>query len=127
MADILLIDDDHNMHQIVTLFLEHAGHDVHSALNGEAGLKLASLDRPDLILLDLAMPGMNGFEVLSQLKAHAATAQVPVILFSVHDPDEWPAIPNESELAGFLKKPVDMHTLQAGVEQALKNIAPVLH
>ncbi len=126
MAEILLIDDDRNMHQIVSLFLEHAGHEVHSALNGEVGLRLATQEHPDLILLDLAMPGMNGFEVLNRLKASAITARVPVVLFTVHEPEEWPHTPNEHDLAGFLKKPVDMFALQAGVEMALKH-ASALH
>jgi len=76
MAEILLIDDDRSIHQIVALFLEHAGHEVHSALNGEAGLKLVSHGCPDLILLDLAMPNMDGFEVLRHLKAKIGRAHV---------------------------------------------------
>lgn len=117
MAEILLIDDDHNMHQIVALFLEEAGHAVHSATTGPAGLELASLNRPDLILLDMAMPGMAGNEVLRELKAKANTANIPVMVFTVHDREDLDI--DHDGVTGYLKKPVNMFTLQAGVNLAL--------
>jgi len=119
MAEILLIDDDHSMHQIVNLFLEDTGHRVHSAVSGPAGLELASRAHPDLILLDMAMPGMDGLETLHELKDSLYTADIPVMIFSVLDRENLDIDLNEQGLAGYLMKPVDMHTLQAGVNMAL--------
>lgn len=119
MAKILLIDDDRNMHQIVDHFLKPSGHRVHSAASGLAGLQLAELDRPDLILLDMAMPGMDGAEILRTLKAKHETADIPVMAFTLYDRDELPVGLDQYGLAGYLKKPVDMHTLEASVNLAL--------
>lgn len=119
MAKILLIDDDRSMHQIVSLFLEPSGHHVHSAMNGLAGLQLVALDRPDLILLDMALPGMDGADVLRALKTKPETADIPVMAFTVFDRDELPEGLDQHGLAGHLQKPVDLHTLEAGVDLAL--------
>jgi len=119
MAKILLIDDDQNMHQIVPLFLEDANHEVLSATSALVGLEMASTDRPDLIILDMAMPGMDGGEFLKKLKAQTHTADIPVIIYTVHDLDELNSIVSQFKPAGYLRKPVDMQSLQKSVDKAL--------
>jgi CheY-like chemotaxis protein len=122
MAKILLIDDDQNMHQIVPLFLNDAGHDVLSATSAPTGLEMASAERPDLIILDMAMPGMDGSEFLKVLKTQPHTADIPVIIYTVHDLDELHSIVTEFKPAGYLRKPVNMRSLQEGVDKALNNL-----
>ena len=122
MAKILLIDDDQNMHQIIPLFLEDANHEVLSATSAPAGLEMASSNRPDLIILDMAMPGMDGGEFLKVLKAQAHTANIPVIIYTVHDLDELDTIMAEFQPAGYLRKPVNMEFLRESVDQALNNL-----
>jgi two-component system response regulator GlrR len=119
MADILLIDDDPSIHQIVSLFLEDVGHHVHAAITGLAGLKLAEQTRPDLILLDIAMPGMDGMAILRALRTTARTADIPVMIFTVHDREDFDLALRGQENVGYLKKPVNMRALQASVNQAL--------
>ena len=126
MAKILLIDDDRSMHQIVSLFLERSGHHVHSATSGLAGLQLIALDRPDLILLDMGLPGMDGAEILNALKAKPETAGIPVMAFTVYDREDLPQSIDTHRLAGYLRKPVDMYTLESGVNSAL-NPTPTLN
>ena len=79
---ILLIEDDKFLRKAAEATLHRHGFDVLVATNGEEGLKLAKKDAPDLILLDLIMPKVNGFEVLRTLKSEPATAQIPVIVLT---------------------------------------------
>lgn len=79
---ILLIEDDKFLRKAAEATLHRHGFKILVATNGEEGLKLAQQDAPDLILLDLIMPKMNGFEVLRILKRDPATSQIPVIVLS---------------------------------------------
>ena len=122
MAEILLIDDDRSIHEIVAVFLQGAGHQVHSAITGPAGIELASLERsPDLILLDVAMPGMDGIATLKALKERPHTAHIPVVLLTVHDRESLDADLADNPVAGFLKKPINMNFLRSGVDLALQH------
>ncbi len=82
MKKILLVDDDESIQLLYHEELEEQGFQVLSALNGEEGLKKFKEDRPDLVILDIQMPGMNGIEVLRQMKMENAT--VPIILSSAY-------------------------------------------
>lgn len=79
---ILLVEDDAFLASIYAQKLELEGFDVSLATNGEDGLRLAGKDIPDLILLDLVMPKLNGFEVLERLKQDAATKAIPVLVLT---------------------------------------------
>ena len=119
MANILLIDDDQNIHEIVSLFLGADGHAVFSALDGPRGIELAGSEIPDLIMLDLAMPGMDGAEVYRILKADPATAQIPVLIFTVHEPADLPTEITSLVCAGYLHKPVNSERLRNSINAAL--------
>ena len=79
---ILLIDDDSMVARLVQLALEPEGYQLTTAPNGLEGLKIAQANPPDLILLDLMLPGQDGFKVLNQLRAEPQTADIPVIVVS---------------------------------------------
>lgn len=79
---VLLVEDDGFLASIYAQKLEVEGYDVSFATNGEDGLKLALKDKPDLILLDLLMPKMDGFEMLERLKADEALKAIPVLVLS---------------------------------------------
>jgi len=79
---ILIIEDDGFLASIYAQKLELEGFQVAFATNGEDGLKLAQKDHPDLVLLDLLMPKMDGFEVLEKLKADPATQGIKVLVLS---------------------------------------------
>jgi DNA-binding response OmpR family regulator len=80
--NILVIDDEAALQKTLGVFLSTQGYSVLSALDGELGLQTARKNLPDLILLDLVMPKMNGFEVLQALKGDAATKKIPVIVLT---------------------------------------------
>lgn len=79
---VLIIEDDGFLASIYAQKLELEGFEVAFATNGEDGLKLAQKDKPDLMLLDLLMPQMDGFEVLEKVKADPATKDIKVLVLS---------------------------------------------
>ena len=79
MASILIIEDNASNMTLARFLLESAGHAVLSAVDAEAGLTLARDRRPDLILMDIQLPGMDGLEATSLLKGDAATRDIPVL------------------------------------------------
>lgn len=82
MKKILLVDDEESIHLLYREELEEAGYEVHSALTGEEALDKLHIIAPDLIILDINMPGMNGIEALRRIKEIKPT--VPVILCSAY-------------------------------------------
>jgi len=119
MANILLIDDDTNIHQIVSLFLENAGHTVSCVTNGPSGLDFAAHNDVNLIILDLAMPGMDGVETFHQLQNNPATKAIAVMILSVHEESELPEAICKQGCVAFVTKPVNMEQLIVSVEEAL--------
>jgi DNA-binding response OmpR family regulator len=79
---ILYIEDEKFFADTVERVLGHAGYDVKQAADGEIGLKLAREWKPDMILLDLLLPKIEGFEVLKQLKADLVTSNIPIVILS---------------------------------------------
>jgi len=82
MAKILLIEDDKFLRELIIQKLGKEGYDVTEAPEGEAGLAKMKEDKPDLVLLDLILPGIDGFEVLSRMKKDPDLAQISVIILS---------------------------------------------
>ena len=82
IAKILLVEDDEFLANMYRAKLEIENYEVVMALNGEAGLHMAEEKNPDLILLDIVMPKMNGFEVLNHLKSDKDLKKIPVILLT---------------------------------------------
>jgi DNA-binding response OmpR family regulator len=83
MACILVVDDQEDILQTTALILKKDGHDVVTASEGAQALEVARTKRPDLILLDIEMPGMDGWETLRLLRLEAATREVPVAMFTI--------------------------------------------
>ncbi len=81
-ADILVVDDNQANLRLLTDVLSSRNYRVHEALNGPEALRIAQSALPDLVLLDISMPGMDGFEVCTRLKADASTRDIPVIFIS---------------------------------------------
>lgn len=76
---ILFIEDEPDQIAMVSLRLEKNGYEVISSTNGEKGLKMAATEHPDLILVDVIMPGINGFEVCRRLRKDPVTKRIPII------------------------------------------------
>lgn len=80
--NILVIEDDNSILNMYKTSLTNDGYSVFTAVNGEDGLKIAQKEIPDLVLLDVMMPQVDGFAVLEQLKAESATDKIPVIMLT---------------------------------------------
>ena len=82
MKKILFIEDESALQKTFRVFIEQEGYQMISALDGESGFNLAKLEKPDLILLDLILPRLHGFEVLKKLKENYETKPIPVIILT---------------------------------------------
>ena len=82
MKKILFIEDEPTLQKAINKFLENEGYEIISAIDGELGVKMAKKTLPNLILLDLILPKMNGFEVLKELKKNESTKNIPVIVLT---------------------------------------------
>ena len=79
---VLVAEDESDIRGLIVFSLQYAGYEVIEALNGEAAIELAEAEQPDLILLDVRMPKMNGYEACSVLKAQDSTRGIPVVFLS---------------------------------------------
>jgi len=117
---ILVVDDVATNRIILKAKLAIACYDVIQAADGEAALELARTERPDLILLDLSMPGMSGFDVLAALKAEHRTAHIPVVVVTSHSDRRSRIAALQAGAEDFLTKPVDDMILAARVRSLLR-------
>ena len=81
-SSVLVIDDDLQVHDYLDVELSEAGYRVHSATGGREGIGLAHALRPDVIILDLIMDGIDGFQTAAELSHHPETAQIPILVFT---------------------------------------------
>ena len=82
MKKILVIEDDKFLRELICQKILKEGYDVSEAVDGEKGIEAVKKEKPDLVLLDLILPGIDGFEVLARIKADPSIAEVPVIILS---------------------------------------------
>lgn len=122
-ATVAIVEDDENTREVFRTILEHHGMHVIEAVNGEEGLSLVRHEHPDLVLLDLGLPGMDGRSVARELKADPATAAVPIIVVTAAAEEETRCWALHLGCNDFLEKPVDLRTLTAAVERCLERVA----
>ena len=122
MPAILMIDDDADFSALASAHFIKLGYTVALAGNGKDGLSKAAAFKPDIIFLDIMMPGMNGVEVLRELQGMDETADVPVIVMSGKYFDEgmFDIFRQERNFREFVAKPVAFSQLQQKVEALLK-------
>ena len=104
---VLVVEDNAVNLELVAALLEGEGYQVLSASTAEAGLALAIRERPDLILMDVQLPGMTGYEVTRRLKAVPATAAIPVIALTAHAMRGEEDRAKEAGCDAYLTKPLD--------------------
>ena len=118
---ILIIDDEKDFCELVKLNLEIMGDfEVATAVNGKRGINLAKRTKPNLILLDIAMPGIDGLEVLKKLKKIHNTMQIPVIMLSAKTDETSKHKTAQLYNEGYIEKPVEPADLKNKIEQVLE-------
>ena len=118
MTAILVVDDDPGIRVVMRAVLEHESYEIHEAEDGETALRLVAEQPPDLIILDLMMPGIGGLEVLRTLKADEQTWLIPIVVLTAMGA---PAR-KDAETAGadgFFEKPFSPLALVQVVEETL--------
>ncbi len=118
-ARILAVDDEQSIVRLIQVTLSRQGHEVLSAADGREGLQKAEADRPDLIIMDVMMPYIDGFEAIRLLKENETTRDIPIILLTAkrHDADLIHGI--QAGAVSYLTKPFAPTELVALVELIL--------
>ncbi len=116
---VLVIDDDRTIVTVLTLRLEAKGYDVVSAIDGPTGLAEARRAMPNVILLDIRMPGMDGFGVNRRLKADPVVRNIPVVFLSAHAQETDRQAAMAAGAKYFLAKPYDSGKLFVAIEAAM--------
>jgi DNA-binding response OmpR family regulator len=119
MATILVVDDEPDVVEIVRFRLERDGHTVVSAADGPTGLVSAFTRSPDLVILDVMMPGIDGFEVLRRMKNDARTAHTPVIMLTAKADFSSVAQGWNMDVDNYVTKPFEVDELAAIVKNVL--------
>jgi DNA-binding response OmpR family regulator/CO dehydrogenase nickel-insertion accessory protein CooC1 len=120
---ILIIDDDVDTLKLVGLMLERQGYEIAVATNGSIGISKARVDFPDLILLDVMMPDLDGFEVTRRLKADPTLAHIPIIMFTAKTMVDDKVTGFEAGVDDYLTKPTHPAELAAHVKAVLARSA----
>jgi len=118
---VLLVDDDERVRELVRVNLEFEGYTVREAGNAEEGLAAIEDARPDLVLLDVMMPQVDGWEMLRRIQERHGAGAIPVVMFSGKLDDDVQAKAAERGATGFVGKPFDLQQL---IDQA-KQVAPL--
>jgi DNA-binding response OmpR family regulator len=124
MAKILVVEDEKQIADMISFKLSNAGHKVVRAPDGEQAMIVANRELPDLILLDVMMPGLGGVEVLRRLKNDSTLRAVPVIMVSAkgHERDVLSGL--RGGAIDYIVKPFSLKELSARVELALRKEPP---
>lgn len=117
MAKILVIEDTENNRIIISRRLKSRGHDVHLCANAEDGIPAARELRPDLILMDIGLPGMDGWDAARLLKTDPATQRIPIIALTAHAMagDRQRAL--DARCDDYETKPIDFASLFAKIDR----------
>ncbi len=120
MARVLIVDDSPTeTHKMSTILSKH-GHEVLTAESGEEGVAKAKETLPDVVLMDIVMPGLNGFQATRQLSKHDQTSHIPVIIVTTKDQETDRLWGQRQGAKGYLTKPVDGPVLLNAIDEVLE-------
>lgn len=121
MTKILVVDDSQAHLYALSKILQDADYDVVTASDGEEGVEKAASEAPDLILMDVVMPGLNGFQATRKISRNPATAKIPVIFVTTKDQETDKIWGMRQGAADYITKPVDKGLLLSSITRALGN------
>ena len=119
MARILIVDDSPTEMAKMSQILKKGGHEVLTADGGETGVEMAKQELPDLVLMDVVMPGMNGFQATRQLTKNASTSHIPILIVTTKDQETDRMWGKRQGASGYLTKPIDEGQLVSAISAAL--------
>ncbi|MFZ3193125.1 MAG: twitching motility response regulator PilH [Moraxellaceae bacterium] len=119
MARILVVDDSPTEMFRFREILQRNGHQVIEATNGADGVAAARAEKPDLVLMDVVMPGMNGFQATRQITRGAETSKIPVVIVSTKDQETDRVWGRRQGASDYLTKPIDEPALMKVITQLL--------
>lgn len=122
MPKILLVDDEANIRLLLQQSLEEledCGVEIQTAENGSRALEIIAAERPELVFLDVMMPGLNGFEVCRRIRKNATAADLPVVFLTARGQDLDRREAMEAGATDFLTKPFDPEEVQAVARKIL--------
>ncbi len=122
---VLIVDDEPHMLRVTELSIKKGGYQIVIGRNGKEALALAAREQPDLIVMDVSMPEMDGLTALTQLKANPETAKIPVIMLTVRGQALTRSQATTSGAAVYLTKPFSPSQLLAEVKRLLEPAIPV--
>ena len=121
---VLIVEDDEDILQLLTFNIESAGYDVMTAADGFEGLTLARRHQPNLILLDIMLPGLDGFEVCKELKRKPETAETPIVMLTARSEEVDRIVGLELGADDYVVKPFSPRELLLRIKAVLKRTTP---
>jgi DNA-binding response OmpR family regulator len=122
-AKVLIVDDEIDSLKLIGLLLESKGYQIVAAQNGERAIEKALQEPPDLVILDVMMPGMSGYEVCRRLRTNPQTATIPILMFTAKTQVMDKVIGFEAGADEYLTKPIQPAELLDRVEMLLTSTA----
>lgn len=116
---VLTVEDDAAIRQLIVSVLQTDGYELFEAVDGLGALSVAQNCRPDVVLLDIGLPGQDGFAVLDELKADGDLREIPVLMVTAWADPELVGRAIDRGAAGYIRKPFDIEDLRSQVGQAL--------
>lgn len=125
MTRILVIEDERDLQQVLAYNLRREGHEVIQALDGSEGLRIARLQKPDMVLLDLMLPDLPGTEVCKALKAEASTREIPILMLTAKGEEIDRVLGFELGAEDYVVKPFSVRELLLRIQAILRRLQNV--
>ena len=116
---ILVVDDEEGIVKVVKMYLEHHRYEVITANDGQEGLEKAKTEKPDLIILDLMLPKINGYKVCGLLKKDSKYAKTPIVLFTAKTQEKDVKLGEEVGADAYITKPFEPEVLLSKIEELI--------
>ncbi|TNF99226.1 MAG: response regulator [Gammaproteobacteria bacterium] len=117
---ILIVEDNEKNLKLIRDLMLYAGYETMEAVTGEEGVEKANRESPDLVLMDIQLPGLNGIEALLQLRSNTLTENIPVVAVTASAMTEDEQRIQSAGFDGYLRKPIDIDQVLATVKEILE-------